>query len=325
MVVSRCGMFRNPRIRAAILVAVAGALVGSPVTLRAAVPDGVPLLEPRDPVAAKQIRVQDDAIALINRARDRLYKRSRACWPRTVLAKPNPAGAVPRQETLGLVAALRRPGSDEEKSFRPAFPNASQLYTDYTRSVTATGGQRLWVGASHGYGYTAGLSAACLRVLSVDVERAGRKRSRAVRVEARRMLSEERSGSAELQKSAGSDAIWVFTRSEVGGSSGGGSMDIATFRRRGAFVAHDGGDGSTLLQGIVPDGVATIEFEYSQLAEHGALYKPTPYPSAFRASVQVQENAFALTVPRATLDARPARMIWKSASGEVIRVVTGLK
>src|SRR6185436_13705594 len=100
------------------------------------------------------------------------------------------------------------------KAFRPPLVNPSQIFTDYTRSIPAAEGQQLWVGASHGYPYTPGLSAACFRAVSADVEGLARKKPRAVRVEARRMLSEERRGAAELKRNATSDAIWLYTSAE---------------------------------------------------------------------------------------------------------------
>ncbi|HVP03810.1 MAG TPA: hypothetical protein VMT10_14665 [Solirubrobacteraceae bacterium] len=89
----------------------------------------------------------------------------------------------------------------------------------------------------------------------------------------------------------------------------------------GVFFASGGQHGSTLV-GLVPDGVASVTLQYPRTVSRGRWYKPAVFPSAFTRTVRVQQNVLVVHVPRGGLEAFAARMVWRSADGKVLRVVT---
>jgi len=103
------------------------------------------------------------------------------------------------------------------------------------------------------------------------------------------------------------DGIYLFTRNANGGGGGGGGGDAAEFARRGNFVSQ-GGNGSAQLNGLVPDGVASVTLEYPKRLSRGRYFKPSVYPSAYTRTVKVQQNVLSCRVPRGAGDAFPPRM-----------------
>jgi len=76
------------------------------------------------------------------------------------------------------------------------------------------------------------------------------------------------------------------------------------------------------LNGLVPDGVASVTLEFPKVIDRGKYYKPTVFPSAFTTTVEVHDNALSVVVPRSAPDAFPHRMVWRDADGAVIHTYT---
>jgi hypothetical protein len=75
------------------------------------------------------------------------------------------------------------------------------------------------------------------------------------------------------------------------------------------------------MVGLVPDGVATIDFSFAK----GRSLQPggPTYHRVYRRTVAVVDNIFALTVPRRAMDAFASRQVWRAADGAVVNVVGG--
>jgi hypothetical protein len=75
------------------------------------------------------------------------------------------------------------------------------------------------------------------------------------------------------------------------------------------------------LVGLVPDGVATIEFTFAR----GHALGPEDdrvYRRIYRRAVAVVSNIVLLTVPRMPLDALYNRQVWRAADGSVVNTIT---
>jgi hypothetical protein len=69
----------------------------------------------------------------------------------------------------------------------------------------------------------------------------------------------------------------------------------------------------------VPDGVASIEAIYPRFGLRGP--RSVDHGRRLRRRAVVVDNVVALTVPRPPDAALPALMLWRDASGSVVRVV----
>lgn len=284
-----------------------------------------PGYEPKNPAAAKHLKLQSDAFALINRADRRLYKRRPWCRPRFIPPTSTTTTDAPQPATLNLIAALRRPATPEDvlPTGLGEVPGLGEVYADYTRSATAANGQRFSIIVSRiRVGDTYRTPSASCRDAEATAINHTKHTPAAVRSAALRIQRQIRRGEARAKppRREPQDILFFFILDDLGYANGGGgggeSRYLAT---HGGFVSIGGrGKGST-LNGLLPDGVATVELVFPKVVSRGRYYKPTIYPRTLRRTVRVQQNVVSLRVSRPPEDAFPRRMVWRSASGAVVR------
>ena len=285
-------------------------------------PPGIPVLVPKGPKAARHIALQNAAYALINRAGRQVWAARPSCKPSIPRPSSKTTHDTPGQPTLDAVAALRRPAEPGD-AFPPDVPGVlGETYVDYTRSVTSAGGKSFYilVARSVPVSYP---SAACLEAEHVRLVKLLRGRPHTLRATALEAFGRIRSSQQHNSATPTSpqDSLWLFSKGPggTGLGGGGGGAGISSFMAHGMFFAS-GGEHSSTLVGLVPDGVATVTLHYPRTVSRGRWYKPAVFPSAFTRTVRVQQNVLVVHVPRGNLDAFAARMIWRSADGKVVRV-----
>jgi hypothetical protein len=117
--------------------------------------------------------------------------------------------------------------------------------------------------------------------------------------------------------------LFVFESGPHGGGGGGG-LGVAELRKRGAFSAsYVRGRGSRVV-GLVPDGVATIDFTFAR--GHSLDLGPghshdRVYRTIYRRKAAVVHNIVYLTVPRMPQDALYCRQLWRAADGSVVNTI----
>lgn len=272
--------------------------------------------EPENNAAARAIALQSEGLDMVNRAARRVEAKRPSCRPRFPSSRVKVTHDVPATETLNAIAALRRPARPDELALAGSsyvgFPGG-ETYVDYVRSVTAANGDRLVVMIDRGTFGVAPPSTSCLDAEHTELVRL-------LRGKAPRLRSAALRASADVRRSweaAPPDSQMPHDRIFVEGFGGG---DLTSFVERGEFGSA-GNDRSSTLSGIVPDGVASITLDYPRVVSLGPLYKPLVYPSALRRTVRVQQNALSVHVPRGAGEAIPPRMVWRDATGKVLRVV----
>jgi hypothetical protein len=115
------------------------------------------------------------------------------------------------------------------------------------------------------------------------------------------------------------NAAAVGFRSGRGG--GGGGQDVAAIRRYGSYTASYVRHRGSKLVGLVPDGVATIDFTFAR--GHGLGPEgDRVYRKIYRRTVRVVSNIVFLTVPRMPEDALCNRQVWRAADGSVVNTIT---
>lgn len=279
--------------------------------------------EPKDAAAAQRIKVERQAVDLVNRANRRIAQRDQACVPRSPFEDRLPPTQDPvSQAVLDVVAPLRRPAGPQD-----ALPgNASegfvvgQLYATSVRTLTAADGSRFTM-------YVARLDyrgletpPRCRTLARAELRRLVKGQPRALRTRA--LSLQQHAGRAPSGRSGPRDGIFLFGRDAAGRvTGGGGGGDVTNFRTHGAFNSMGGGGRSARLSGLVPDGVASVTFTFPKRVSRGRNYKPKVYARTVTRTVRVSENVVSLRVPRDAPNALSVRMVWRAADGSILRVV----
>jgi hypothetical protein len=213
------------------------------------------------------------------------------------------------QEMLASFAVLRRPkGPQDDFRDDTGLPFANKIAVDYIRrALVLPGGRSVFViPALDARPAIAKRPAVCaFREREALVHRLRGKPAPAQRVARRqlRTLQDIEYAAARRTVEAG---LFLVVRGPHSGVGGGATTAVADIRRFGTFVSSSAPDHRALLVGLVPDGVATIDFSFG---------------TAYHRTVAVTSNVIALTVPRAPQDALVNRQVWHAADGSVVNTV----
>lgn len=293
-------------------------------------PPSIPGFVPKGPKAARHIALQNAAIRLINRANRRAFATRPSCKPSFPHPSSKTTHDVPSSQILDTIAAFRRPAVAAD-----AFPARNvgafggpfggQTYVDYTRSVTGASGKSFYIGVARSVPYSYHPSAACLdlehrQLVKLLADEPATLRSATLQEFAQIRHSTERTPAVPTTPQ---DTLWFFTKGPGGAGlgGGGGGTPAAYFLTHGMFMSSGGGSRTSTLSGLVPDGVASVTFQYPRVVSNGRWYKPTVYPSGYTRTVRVEQNVLSLRVPRRVDAAFPPRMVWRAADGTIVRVV----
>jgi hypothetical protein len=136
---------------------------------------------------------------------------------------------------------------------------------------------------------------------------------------ARRLLRDLQRGQREAAGLQPQPGLFVETFGR-GGGGGGGGLDVATIRKHGEFNSLGLGRRGARVVGLVPDGVATIDFAFARGRAVGPRGTRV-YRTVYRRTVAVVHNIVVLTVPRAPEDALFSRQVWRATDGSVVNTV----
>lgn len=277
--------------------------------------------KPKSAAAARRVSLQNQAYALINRANEQTWVAMPRCRP-TAQATGGPGQVLtssPPDEALEVLAALRRPATAEEAALargRAVRDLGGATYARSVRAVLSADGERFFVAAVRTGGGIFRPRPGCLDAQHDRLEQLVEASPPRLRSLALQRFSFFRTGQEHnLRVPSRPHTAIAFI------GAGGGATDIDQFRTRGAFSAGNRANEPVRVTGLVPDGVRTIEFAYPKIAGRGRDYRPVTYPSAVKRNVRVDENVVSFTVPRSAPDALRARITWRNARGQVLRVI----
>ncbi len=322
-------MTRAHGARAALVIAV---LAATSATVAAAdAPRGSRVVReasyvPKDPAAQRRIALEDAAVALINRAERRVRAKRPSCRGPVRPPAATFTDAAPSPELLGSIAALRRPPTALEETVAArlegprSFLPAQGLHRRYVRVLRAANGQSFSVITAQNSAFALKRPAGCTEANQAEVTRLVRGEPADVRAATLRI---SRSLRAQEKKAdtGPREGIYLFAlRGDGQPSGGGGGGGVASLRTHGSFSSSGGHRGSQ-LNGLLPDGVASITFEFPRVISLGRNFKPKTFKSAVTRTVRVQNNVVSFSVPRPPQFAFRSRMTWRDAGGNVIRIV----
>jgi hypothetical protein len=139
---------------------------------------------------------------------------------------------------------------------------------------------------------------------------------------ARRFLHNVQDSWRQALGSAPHPGLFLQERGPDGGGAGGAGGDADVISKGGGFMSS--GDGAhSRLTGLIPDGVATIDFTFARGRSLG-LNGHRVYRRLYRHAAAVVSNVVTLIVPREPQDALYNRQVWRAADGSVIKTVQPL-
>jgi hypothetical protein len=226
------------------------------------------------------------------------------------------------QAMLESFAVLRRPKEPQDEiTDDTGFPFAERIAVDYVRrAVVLPGGTSVFViPALDARPAIPKRPAVC----GVRERQALERRLRGKPVQARRAARRQLRHLHEIEAKAArrtlEPGLFLLVSGPNGGFGGSGVTAVGDIRRIGTFVASGSGRGSALLVGLVPDGVATIDFTFAAGPSRAPGSNRTY--STDRRSAAVVNNIVALMVPRASEDAIVNRQVWHAADGTAVNTV----
>jgi hypothetical protein len=288
---------------------------------------GSPQQQFKSPAAERAMMLEAQGGMLVDRAYRRVAKRRAACRIDDRAAPPATTQDAPAAATLAAFAPLRRPATAAELALREVAKfgvAGGTKYADSARSLTAADGTTAVLVVDRGTSGVRPPSASCL-----DAQRAAlvsdlRGKAPALRRAALRSFAATRR-SLEAQKPedlAPHDRLFLLWRSDQGIPQAFGGDAVSDVIRHGAIMAYapaGTNDASTVL-GLVPDGVASVDLDYPQVAPR-AYYRDRTYPSAVHLSIQVHDNLITAKVPRFIIDAQRPTVTWHDTAGATTQTI----
>jgi hypothetical protein len=262
----------------------------------------------------------------VNDAIDAVAKGDRRCQPELVRGGPATTHDPPPQDMLDAFAVLRRPATvDDAFDLRHRLPFGARIAVDYVRRarVLADGTSVYVVPALGARPALTKPPASCFAREREALEHRLRGKPAQAQRAARRLLDHFETSRRHEARLPPQPGLFVFALGPHGGGGGGGS-DVSDIRRYGALNAsYVRGRGSRVV-GLVPDGVATIDFAFARGRSldrgpghsHGRVYR-----TIYRRTAPVVDNVVALTVPRLPEDALFNRQVWHAVDGSVVNTI----
>jgi hypothetical protein len=310
---------RSQALPAALVAALA--LVPAAASAPAATTPSPTHLQPRDKATAKRIRAEREAADILNAAMTTVRAKVAGCATRPGFDdRHSVTHDAPSPDFVNAIAALRRPATPAEQAAASGIEALlpGELYVDYRRDVTTAGGHPLTIELGRRKAVNVVFGARCLDAEHAEILKHLKGKPGGVRARTLSFFATFRKGQEAGARNPGAEVDGVYLFQD---GSGGGGADFASFKKHGAFGSIGGSDHAT-VNGLVPDGVATVELIYAKVVPRGPDYKPTVYPTAVTLTLPVQENVVSTTVPRSAPDALSYRMVWLDAAGNVVNDVT---
>ena len=268
-------------------------------------------------------QTENEAVALYNKASSQVG-RQKVCRP-----KFGPATIThnaPSQELLSTLGILRRPATPED-----VFPPdqlkfldfVKGLYIDYVRIAHAADGREYQIIPAQNARAFPAESHACLHRLHTHLRRLSKGKPERVRRRALHFYNQRVQNNRRLARGIAREGVFVFSHNTEGIGGGGGGVGVKFIREHGMFVSSGTRDGTAIVDGLIPDGVATVISYFARKAPRAPGRRPKDYGKPIVRTDRVQDNMVSFEVARDAEDAFAVKMIWRAVDGSIVRVVHG--
>jgi hypothetical protein len=262
---------------------------------------------------------------LLNRAIRAVERNERCRLPHPSERGPTFTDAAPSAELVDTFAVLRRPQTTEERIADDRLGRglpAENIYRGAYRIATSAGGRRFLIVAAQNTNLFTPRPPECTDAFRDRFEQELEGRRPAFKRDARKVLRQVIRDEWTGGEDAGQphEGLFMFDYADGGLGGGGGGVDLGFLRDRGMLNSQSRGS-ITILSGLLPDGVATVELTFPRSASRGPYRPAKRYRHAVELTAPVKDNVISLRVPRPAEDAFPARMVWKGPDGQTVKVV----
>jgi hypothetical protein len=192
---------------------------------------------------------------------------------------------------------------------------------DYVRVAHATDGRSYWIVPARDTVHFDPLPQSCLHRIHTLLRKFGRGEPARVRRRALHFYNQLTLSNRRLATRGAREGVFVFEKRVDGTGGGGGGGGVAYLRKYGQLGSSGTNDGTAIVNGLVPDGVATVTSTFGTTYSRGPGRKPRRYPKAITRTDPVQDNMLSFQVARSAEDALPEKMVWRDGDGKVVRVV----
>ncbi len=256
----------------------------------------------------------------LNDALQTVAHRDEACGFRPARPSGVPTHDPPPPELLAAFAVLRRPATPADRVGVHSLAAVGRINVDYVRRARVLpGGTAVYVIPSlDARPALRPVPASCLvRQREALEHRLRGKPAPAQRLARRELRGLQRSWQDATHRTP-EPGLFVEERSSRGGAGAGG-QGLDAIRKGAGFLATGVGRNARVT-GLIPDGVATIDFTFARGRSIG-VEGHRVYRSLYRRTVAVVDNIVSLRVPRRPEDALYNRQVWRAADGTVVNTI----
>jgi hypothetical protein len=246
------------------------------------------------------------AAKIFNKALDDVSKRA-VCQPKA----PSPATLIhdpPSQDLLSLFSVLRRPASPADAVSPQRLtqvPFIQSVFVDYVRVAHTVDGRSYEIVPARIGSPLPPASAACLHAVHEHLLHLLRGKPRGVRRRALGFFKAFVDLQHQVANAPPTETVFLFHH-RAGPLAGGGGNTIDEIRRRGEWGFVRTRSGGTIVDGLLPDPVASVTTYYSRGVHRTDM---------------VRDNMVSFVVPHDVPAVSPVKMIWRAADGSVVRAV----
>ncbi|HEX6715274.1 MAG TPA: hypothetical protein VF066_17925 [Thermoleophilaceae bacterium] len=272
--------------------------------------------------ASKPKTAEERAVDLINRASAQA-NRTPACPQSRRIPESTFNHDPPSAGLMNLLGILRRPATAEDKppEDRFRFLPGSDIDVDYIRVAHAADGRQYWIVPARDALHFDPMPQSCLRAIHGRLRKLSRGKPERVRRLALRFYNSMVASNRRLARRGPREGVFVFEKRGDGVSGGGGGGGLRFLREYGQFGTSGIDNRSAHVNGLIPDGVATVTSTFGAVYSRGPRRKPRRYPKPITRTDPVQDNMVSFDVARSAENAFPSKMVWRDADGKVVRVV----
>lgn len=272
---------------------------------------------------AERAEREQAILALLGQIDREIRRADHGCRSKPPARKPTFTDAAPSDALVSTLGVLGRPESAADMEFADefdgAFLPAEDIYRRHIRIASTAGDREVVIVAARNTNIFDLPPRRCVLKLRARFERRTADRPRRFRRQARRVLrllvrSDRVTRKQLTGPREGVFLLTVGSRNSFALATGGVGADF--IKRRGLFSSYSDRR-STLVTGLVPDPVAEVTAILARERPRGQRTA-----MKVRRTLKVRNNVVSFTVGR-SVSGLPKRMIWRDASGRVVRVVKG--
>ncbi|MFZ0387600.1 MAG: hypothetical protein WAL22_18195 [Solirubrobacteraceae bacterium] len=265
----------------------------------------------------------------VPRRASRLQRRAERYVERAVLKAVNGPACAPahRESTLpgpppmslrSILGVLRGPPSPLVPGARSRVIVGHQigLYVNYVRLASVVGGIDYYVFVAKGGFPPPADVTRCLRAQRTDFGMELPSIPPALQAAAKGILARQLRAEGRFYRRPLREGVFLFGLGPHGGGGGGGA-DAAEIKHQGMFDSSGTKHGS-VLSGVVPNGVATVTFNFPRERSKSPQTSGRP-PASVTATVT--NNVVVTAIPRSAENAFSSTMIWRAANGTIVKTI----